>query len=113
MGILRNISYSAAYTQGLSVVAGNLLGGWWAGMNILYTLVILGIAEAMLGDSRSNKQGSGTIPTLILNGHALLHVCVIATLARGIYTGLLHDGSLVLADLWAAIIRKRTDTIEQ
>ncbi|MCC7298497.1 MAG: alkane 1-monooxygenase [Bacteroidia bacterium] len=95
----RDLSYGFSLIPALLAVAGNLNGGWWAGLNIVYSLLILAIIELMMGKNTSNSHGrkDAIIPEAILMAQLLLHTVALASLLFGVYSQILTGGFAVLA----------------
>ena len=91
-----SLRYLLSLTPGILVVAGNLMGGWWALSNTAYTLVLLIGLECLMQENKAvNDVKDGTAPNIILSLHVLLHTAGILSLLYGIHSGIL-SGVFVL-----------------
>lgn len=100
MTTTRDFGYLFSLTPVLLVIAGNLLGGYWALGNTLFSLVFLVIIDWCFGeDMAAPLQRSSFIPDVILLLHVGLHTAAVASLVYGISSGIL-TGNFVW---WAAV----------
>jgi len=103
----RNITYLLSITPALAVICGNLNGGWWSLLNVVYSLVFLGAAEWLLkpvkDNAHSNKDDS--LPQFILFLHLPMQAVCIISFFYGIYTNILHGQWL-----WYAAISMGVNT---
>ena len=79
---LRNYAYSLSLLPGVLVVYGNLhAGGWYAALNLLFSLVVLGIVDAINSSvfSQKNSGAQDHIPNLIIGLHVVLQITCVAT----------------------------------
>lgn len=94
----RNISYAFCLVPFLLTLSGNLLGGWWAGANLAFILLLLGGLEWLLPASKKNEENpSASLPNFWLFLALPLSLIVTGSLLFGIYTGTLAGGYVWLA----------------
>lgn len=95
---MSGLKYIPSLLPAVLTIAGNLTGGWAAGMNVAYTLVILVLVDLLSPSSdRTTNIRHAAIPHLILLLSAALHTLAIATLLYGIYAHFLTSGFVWLA----------------
>ncbi len=95
----RNIWYSIGLIPAVLCIVGNLLGGWYSAANFIYSLVVLGLLDLIMGEDDSNAIGDSALPNLWLGLHCLLHGISLFTLFYGIQVGILEQKFI----LWAAL----------
>lgn len=79
--MLRNLGYLWSLLPGIVVISGNLLGGYWAFSNIVFSLVILALIEQLLPENKSNSYSENDfIPDAILVFHVLLQTASLTSL---------------------------------
>lgn len=77
---MRNVKYLLSLTPGLFVLAGNIVGGWYMSLNILFSLVVLAILEFITTEDKSNQSNKeDQLPDLILYAHVLLQTACVAS----------------------------------
>ena len=83
--------YLAAFVPACLAIAGNLFGGNYVFMPIIYGLVILQLLDFLLPEDKTDPdlQTSDTLSTALLVGTVIFHTLVISTLLFGIYSGTL------------------------
>ncbi len=98
---LRNLSYLLATVPGLAAIFGNITGGYWSLTAVVFSLVVLGGLEWITGSDTNNAHSSSrdSFPEAILLLLVLIQTCVWASLAWGLYSGIL-SGSW---RFWAAV----------
>lgn len=94
----RNMSYLWALFPSILVITGNLLGGWWALSNAVFTLVILGILEAFLPKNDVNAPNDNEVlPNIILRLALVFQTLSIVSLFFAIYTEILFGAWVYVA----------------
>ncbi len=96
---VRNGLYWLSLIPGLLVVYGNLhAGGWYAVSNLFFSLVVLGIIDALNPQLFSNQHSGSqdTIPDMILWLHVLLQPVCVGTFVYAIVKQI-HDDHTVFA----------------
>lgn len=93
---LRNFAYLLSFTPAIFVIYGNLHGSWFAWLNLVYSLVFLGILEYITGSSDANEHSSAkdSFPEMILFAHVISHTAGLCSLFYGIHQGMLHGAGL-------------------
>jgi len=82
------------------VVTGNILGGYWALGNMVFSLVFMVLVDFAFSRHRSDQVAENeAIPTTILVFGAILHLISTASLLYGVANGNLFGKSII----WAAI----------
>ncbi len=95
----RNLWYSIGLVPAALCVFGNLLGGWWTTSNFIYSLIILGLLDFVLGEDASNETEDSPLPELWLILHTVFHISALLTLFIGIQQGIIIDNFII----WAAL----------
>lgn len=99
-----SIRYLLSLTPGALVITGNLMGGWWAISNTIYTMILLiGIERFFKENKKVNDIDDGTVPNIILSLHILFHTLSIATLIYGIHAGILTGKFIWIASVSTGI----------
>lgn len=94
----RNLSYAFCVVPFLLTFSGNLLGGWWAGANLAFILVLLGGLEWLVPSDQNNEPNpSAVLPNFLLFMALPLSLLATGSLLYGIYTGTLTGGYVWLA----------------
>jgi alkane 1-monooxygenase len=98
---LRNAAYLLSFTPAVLVIYGNLHGNWFSWLNIIYSLVLLGMIESFTGSSDANEHSAAKdpFPEMILFGHVLSHTASLYSLFFGIRMGILEGPWLIGAIL--------------
>lgn len=101
MGKWRNYGYLLSLLPGLLAVLGNVAGGYYSLTSVLFSLVILGGLEWLIGSDKSQQHTAprDPFPELIIFLLALVHTAVWVSLAMGIYSGRLQGNWI----WWAAV----------
>lgn len=101
----RNYGYFLSLLPAVCVVFGNLLGGWWAASNLVYSLLVMALLEILTGSNKSNlhTDSKSSLPQLILFLHVTMHTLVVISLFYGIHQGILTGPFLILAALSSGI----------
>lgn len=100
----RNNLYFLSLTPGLLVLTGNVLGGYWAGFNIVFSMLLLPLIELASGRNTDNRFTNNKIPDFILMLQVLLHAIILFTLGLGILNGTLSGGFQYLAIVSTGIV---------
>lgn len=100
-GRLRNILYLLSLTPAVTVVFGNLYGGYFTLLNLIYSLGILGVSEWILPVSKSNQHTpkSDVWPALILYLHLPAQLLALASLCVGVAQNVITGPWIVCAVL--------------
>ncbi|MBL0050991.1 MAG: hypothetical protein IPP29_05400 [Bacteroidetes bacterium] len=78
---MRNAKYLLSLFPGTVTLLGNAAGGWWVCSNIIFSLVVLAIAESFTGENTDNNfEESSSLPDLILYAHVVLQTLCLSTL---------------------------------
>lgn len=89
----RNINYLWALFPSLLVIIGNTLGGGWSFLNAVFTLVILGVLEAILPKNEANNTNNDEVlPDAILRLSVLFQTFSLLSLFYAVYTDKLTGG---------------------
>lgn len=91
--------YVPALIPTLFVLAGNLCGGVWAPANMVFTLVVLVLADFIFRENTRPNPAPSTLPDAVLLLAVLAHTLSVVSLLAGIGQGRLSGSSLT----WAAI----------
>ena len=79
--VKRNYKYLWSLTPAILVIAGNLLGGWWVSLNVIFSLGILAILENFIHEDKSNDvEESQWLPDSILVLHVLTQLFCLSTM---------------------------------
>lgn len=95
----RNLWYISGLVPAILCIAGNLTGGWFTAANFVYSLVVLGLLDALLGEDSSNTVEEDGLPETWLVLHTLSHAASLISLFWGIYSGIIVGNFVV----WAAL----------
>ncbi len=97
--------YLAAFVPACLAIAGNLLGGNYVFMVIIYSLVLLQLLDFLLPEDKTDPdlQTSDTLSTALLVGSVIFHTLVISTLLYGIYSGVLNGVFIWVAAVGSGI----------
>jgi len=95
----RNIWYAIGLVPAVLCIAGNMLGGWYSATNFIYSLVVLGLLDWIMGEDDSNAIEDSVLPNLWLILHCLFHGISLFTLFWAIQVGILEHEFVV----WAAL----------
>lgn len=83
----RNYKYLLSVIPAFLVIAGNLQGGWWVAMNVIFSLGILAILENFVPDNKDNLQGiNDWFPDSLLMIHVLLQPLCLGTMIWSVTT---------------------------
>ena len=97
---LRNWKYFFILIPVLLVVSGNLLGNWYTLGNFIFSFIILGIAELLLPEDRSNDDiVEDELPDILLFFCVVAQIFSISSLIYGISTNQISGFWLVSAAL--------------
>jgi len=101
----RDIKYLFSLLPAIATLYGNTMGGMYAWFNFVLSLIVLAIAELLLGKDIRNEHSptNAILPEAILYIHVLAHGCVLYTFFSGINSGLLSGAALVGAVLSTAV----------
>lgn len=100
----RNYKYTWSLLPAVLVVTGNLLGGWWVGLNTLFSLVILGLIEHYLPENKDNhSHRNDWFPDALLYAHVGMQVAAVSSLLYHIYSDQPPAGFVLLAALSTGI----------
>lgn len=87
---VRNYLYLLGLVPGVLTVAGNLIGGLWALGNFVFSFIIMAVMERLVPQRLSNAyHDDDTLPNFILASYVVLQTATIASLAYGIWAGVL------------------------
>lgn len=76
----RNYKYLLSLLPGLLVITGNILGGWWIALNVVFVYFIVAILEVLLPVDTSNESSQDYwFPDSLLLAHIVLQTASIAT----------------------------------
>lgn len=82
------------------VIYGNLNGGWFTLINFLFTFVILGIAELIVPEDRTNDDMvEDELPEILLFLSVLAQILSISSLIYGVTSGIIKDNWIFTAAL--------------
>lgn len=97
----RNLSYLISLSPAIAVIIGNLNGGIWAMLNLIYSMVILAALEWLISPNKNNYASHKTdiIPAFILFLHVPTQLICIGSFFFAIKYQLLTD-----AWIWMAAI---------
>lgn len=90
MKSLSSLKYFWSLSAVPFVIAGNILGGWFTLMNIIYLLGIMTMTEKYFSQETYDNPQNNFIPNLILILHALTMTACGTSLFYGIHTNALH-----------------------
>jgi alkane 1-monooxygenase len=94
----RNWKYYLNLVPILLVIYGNMNGGWFTILNFIFTFAILGIAEIILPEDRSNDDMvDDKLPEILMSLSVLAQFLSIVSLTYGIYTGIIKDYWIITA----------------
>ena len=83
-----SLPYLTSFVPSLLVLAGNLLGGWYVASNIVFSMIILVVADWLLPANTSPaRKEESRLPDVILLLSVLLHTLCLASLLYGVYAG--------------------------
>src|SRR5690242_12382938 len=78
---MRSYKYFWSLSPGIVVVVGNILGGWWGVMNLIFSLGVLAFIEWFFPEDKTNEAPAGDfIPGFILVLHVILQLLALGTL---------------------------------
>lgn len=101
---MRNAKYLLSLFPGTVTLLGNAAGGWWVCSNIIFSLVVLAIAESFTGENTDNNfEESSSLPDMILYAHVVLQTLCISTLFYAIKFYQLSNVQILLAALSTGI----------
>ncbi len=93
-----SLPYLTSFVPSFLVLAGNLLGGWYAAGNVIFSMVILVVADWLLpADTSPARKEDTRLPDVILLLGVLLHTLCLASLLYGVYSGRLTGPFIWLA----------------
>ena len=99
-GSFRNWKYFFILVPSMLVIAGNLLGGIYTLSNFIFTFVILGFAEILLPEDRSNDDiADDKLPEILLFLCVIAQIISISSLAYGITEGSITGFWIIAASL--------------
>lgn len=94
----RNWKYFLNLAPITLVIYGNLTGGWFTLMNFLFTFAVLGIAEIILPEDRTNDDiVDDELPEVLMFLSVLAQFISISSLIFGVYTGIIRDNWILAA----------------
>lgn len=101
----RDVKYLFSLLPALATIIGNTQGGALAWLNFVLSLVVLAIAELLLGKDTRNEHSpsNALLPEMILYAHVVAHGFVLFTFFDGIISGTLSGMDLVGAVLSTAV----------
>lgn len=101
----RNFAYLFSLTPAIMVIVGNIAAGYFSILNIVYSLVVLGVLDWLLPSNKSNESGNADdhFPELILWLHIPMQLVCIISLMHGAYTESLSGTALIAAALSTGI----------
>ncbi len=77
----RNYKYFLSLSPSVLVIAGNLSGGWWVGLNAAFSLILLALIERIVPENKSNhKQENSILPDALLVFHVIAQFFCIGTM---------------------------------
>lgn len=80
------------------VIFGNLNGGWFTLLNFLFSFVVLGIAEIILPEDRTNDDSvDDELPEILMSLSVLAQILSISSLIYGIYSGIIREHWVIAA----------------
>lgn len=95
-----SFKYLLSLLPAILVIIGNLAGGYFTSMNIIFSAMLLPLVDWLLPANVQNpKPNSGIIPDFILLLAVLLHTTAVATLLYAIYTGIITEQWIWVAAL--------------
>ena len=90
--------YMLSFLPVLIAISGNLMGGYWAAGNIVFSLVFMVIIDWFApSDSQDIPLKDDKLPNAVLLFSVLLHTAGVATLLFGVTSGILSGGAVWLA----------------
>lgn len=101
----RDFLYVLSLIPASIAIWGNVIGGWYTLGNVLFSFIILGVFESLLGKNENNEhsQPRSALPEIILYLHVVAHSLVLLTLFYGIFTGTIQGVFVVFAVLSSAV----------
>lgn len=95
----RNFTYLLSLLPAVLCIVGNLLGGWWVMMNIVFSIIILPLLDITAGKNTSNQRGkpNDMLPDVILILHVIAHSFVVFSLFYSWNAGILINEFVWLA----------------
>ena len=94
----RNWKYFLNLFPILIVIYGNMNGGWFSLLNFIFTFAVLGIAEIILPEDRTNDDVvDDELPEILMFLSVLAQFLSILSLIYGIYTGTIKDYWIIAA----------------
>jgi alkane 1-monooxygenase len=80
------------------VVAGNMLGGYYTFLNLIYGLVIMTFLERYFGrEDKLENQISGIAPDMVIIWQSITHIIAILSLLYGVYSGAVQSWFIISA----------------
>lgn len=96
--MFRDFGYLLSLIPAVLVIFGNLTGGIFTLLNVLFAFVVLVLGDWFFTENREKpKPRSALVPNLVLVLHVVLHTIAIGTLLYGILANIIVDGFLVIA----------------
>jgi alkane 1-monooxygenase len=95
-----SFKYLLSLLPAVLVITGNLAGGYFTSINIIFSIILLPLADWLLpANVQKPKPNSGVIPDFILLLAVLFHTTAVATLLYAIYTGIITEQWIWVAAL--------------
>ncbi|MFM7079976.1 MAG: alkane 1-monooxygenase [Bacteroidota bacterium] len=77
----RNHKYTLSLLPGVMVIMGNLLGGWWVGLNVVFVFAIIAVLEVFAAEDKNNAtQRDDWFPDALLLAHVFVQTTAIVTM---------------------------------
>lgn len=100
----RNWKYFLILLPAMLVIAGNLAGSWYTLSNFIFSFIILGIAELLLPEDRSNDDIVDDIwPDVLLILCVIAQILSLSSLIYGVASNLIRDFWIISAILSTGI----------
>ncbi|MEY3343425.1 MAG: Alkane 1-monooxygenase [Bacteroidota bacterium] len=81
MSMKRNYKYSLSLLPGAMVIAGNLLGGWWVALNVVFVFAVIAVLEVFASEDKDNtNHREDWFPDALLMLHVLVQTTSIVTM---------------------------------
>ncbi|MBL0047686.1 MAG: alkane 1-monooxygenase [Bacteroidetes bacterium] len=102
---MKNFRYFLSLLPGMLAIVGNLLGGYYVWMNIIYVMFGLVVLDWLTKENKETPQGKegDFVPDFILVLSFLVHSISVFTLLYGVYSGIISGGFIAVAVLSTAI----------
>lgn len=77
----RNYKYLLGLLPGVLVITGNIMGGWWVASNAIFSLIILGVLEALLPQNKSNDTDENVFfPDAVLYLNVIMQIACLSSM---------------------------------